>query len=109
MDTMSITAFLRRITPSSITSACPISAGTAAADRFDEAVKNDSERASWAVRTIGQLYGIEKEIREHTPPLSEGEIVEKRMTQALPILTQLHEWMQQKYPKVLLQSPIGKA
>jgi transposase len=31
------------------------------------------------------------------------------MTQALPILTQLHEWMQQEYPKVLPQSPIGKA
>ena len=60
---------------------------------FDEAVKNDSERAAWAVRTIGRLYGIEKEIREHTPLLGEGEIVEKRMTQALPILTELHEWM----------------
>ena len=77
--------------------------------RFDEAVKYDSERASWAVATIGQLYGIEKEIREHTPPLSEGEIVERRMTQSLPILTQLHEWMQGEYPKVLPQSPIGKA
>jgi transposase len=77
--------------------------------KFDEAVKNDSERSSWAVGTIGQLYGIEKEIREHTPPLSEGEIVEKRMTQALPILTQLHEWMQQEYPQVPPQSPIGKA
>jgi len=31
------------------------------------------------------------------------------MTQALPILTQLHEWMQQEYPKLLPPSPIGKA
>ncbi|REA62793.1 hypothetical protein DSL64_07680 [Dyadobacter luteus] len=31
------------------------------------------------------------------------------MTKALPILTQLHEWMQQEYPKVLPHSPIGKA
>jgi transposase len=77
--------------------------------KFDEAVKYDSKRASWAVATIGQLYGIEKEIRDQTPPLSEGQIVEKRMTQSLPILTQLHEWMQGEYPKVLPQSPIGKA
>jgi transposase len=77
--------------------------------KFAEAVKYDSERASWAIGTIGQLYGIEKEIRDQKPLLNEGQIVEKRMTQALPLLTQLHEWMQQEYPKVLPQSPIGKA
>jgi hypothetical protein len=54
--------------------------------KIDEAVKYDSERASWALATIGQLYRIEKEIRDQTPPLNEGQVVEKRMTQSLPIL-----------------------
>lgn len=77
--------------------------------KFDEAVKYDSGRASWAIGTIAKLYAIEKEIRHQEPPLSESQIVEKRMTQSLPVLTQLHEWMQDEYPKVLPQSPIGKA
>lgn len=77
--------------------------------KFDEAVKYDKDRASWAVGTIAQLYKIEKEIREAEVPLTEGQIVEKRMREALPVLTQLKEWMQQEYPRVLPGSPIGKA
>lgn len=38
-----------------------------------------------------RFMAIEKEIREQVPALSEGQIVEKRMMQALPILTHLHE------------------
>lgn len=77
--------------------------------KFDEAVNYDKERASWAVSTIAQLYKIEKDIRQAEPAMTESQIVEKRMTEALPILTQLKEWMQQEYPKVLPGSPIGKA
>jgi transposase len=77
--------------------------------KFDEAVKYDSERATWAVTTIARLYKIEKQIREAETPLTESQIVEKRMTEASPILTELKEWMIQEYPKVLPSSPIGKA
>lgn len=77
--------------------------------KFDEAVKYDQDRATWAVDTIAQLYKIEKDVREAEVPLTESQIVEKRMTEALPVLTQLREWMQQEYPKVLPNSPIGKA
>lgn len=77
--------------------------------KFDEAVHYDKDRASWAVGTIARLYKVEKEIRQAEVPLTESQIVEKRMTEALPILSQLQEWMQQEYPRVLPGSPIGKA
>lgn len=77
--------------------------------KFDEAVKYDKERASWAVNTIAKLYQIEKEIREAETPLTESQIVEKRMLEASAILTQLKAWMLEEYPKVLPSSPIGKA
>lgn len=77
--------------------------------KFDEAVKYDQDRAAWAVETIAKLYQIEKGIRQAEVPLTESQIVEKRMTEALPILTLLKEWMLQEYPKVLPNSPIGKA
>jgi transposase len=77
--------------------------------KFDEAVKYDKDRATWAVNTIGNLYKMEREIREAEPALTESKVVEKRMTQALPILAQLKEWMLTEYPKVLPSSPIGKA
>lgn len=77
--------------------------------KFDEAVKYDKERATWAVNTIAKLYKIEKEIREAETPLSESQIVGKRMTEASPILTELKDWMLEQYPQVLPSSPIGKA
>lgn len=77
--------------------------------KFDEAVKYDQQRATWAVNTIAKLYKIEKEIREAELPLTDSQIVEKRMTQASPILSELKEWMLQEYQKVLPSSPVGKA
>ena len=77
--------------------------------KFDEAVKYDQQRATWAVETIGKLYQIEKQIREAPTPLTESQIVEKRMTEASPILKELKEWMVLHYPQVLPSSPIGKA
>lgn len=77
--------------------------------KFDEAVKYDQERAAWAVSTIAKLYKIEKQIREAETPLTESQIVEKRRSEASPILTEFKEWMLQEYPKVLPSSPIGKA
>lgn len=77
--------------------------------KFDEVVKYDQERATWAVKTITKLYKIEKEIREAETPFTENQIVEKRMTEASPILNEVKEWMLAEYPKVLPSSPIGKA
>lgn len=82
--------------------------------KFDEAVVYDQERASYAVEQIARLYTIEKDIRaaaaaEALTPLSESQIVEIRRNQASPILHEIKQWMVEEYPKVLPNSPIGKA
>ena len=77
--------------------------------KFDEAYANDEARSTYAVEGIAELYAIEEQIREASPQLSETQIVEKRMSQAVPILHKLKAWMQAEYPKVRPQSPIGKA
>jgi transposase len=77
--------------------------------KFDEAVNYDKDRATYAVESIGELYAIEKHIREASPPLGEDEIVVLRRKRATPILDQIKEWLLAEYPKVLPQSPIGKA
>ena len=77
--------------------------------KFDEAHYYDKERSAYAVKEIARLYGIEKSIREASEPLSETQIVEKRMEEASPILNKMKTWMLTEYPKVLPKSPIGKA
>lgn len=77
--------------------------------KFDEAYANDGARSTYAVEGIAELYAIEAQIRGASPQLSEAQIVEKRMGQAVPILHKLKTWMQTEYPKVRPQSPIGKA
>ncbi len=77
--------------------------------KFDEAVHYDKARASYAVEQIGELYAIEKHIREAFPSLSEDEIVALRIKGALPLLDTIKAWLLEEYPKVLPQSPIGKA
>jgi transposase len=77
--------------------------------KFDESVSYDKDRATYAVEQIGQLYAIEKHIRETAPPLGEDKIVALRRTRALPILDTIKAWLLAEYPKVLPQSPIGKA
>ncbi len=82
--------------------------------KFDEAVSYDPQRATYAVEQIAKLYKIEKDIRaaaaaEAIPSLSETQIVEIRRNQAWPILEEIKQWMLAEYPKVLPNSPIGKA
>jgi transposase len=77
--------------------------------RFDEAVYYDKERATHAVEQIGLLYGIEREVREASPGLTETDIVKIRMEKATPIMRELKTWMLAAYPNVLPSSPIGKA
>ncbi len=77
--------------------------------KFDEAVHYDKDRASYAVEQIGELYAIEKHIREASPSFSEDEIVALRRKRAIPILDEIKAWLLEEAPKVLPQSPIGKA
>ena len=77
--------------------------------KFDESAGNDLKRASHALGEIGEIYAIERRIREHTPALAEDETVEIRRREVIPVMDRFRQWMIGQYPAVLPQSPIGKA
>jgi transposase len=77
--------------------------------KFDEAAYNNMELAAHAVGEISKLYKIEKEIRESPVPMSEHQIVRKRLEQAIPVLDGMKSWMIDKYRNTTPGSPIGKA
>ncbi len=75
--------------------------------KFDESLDNDKDKAEYVLKEMQKLYAIERTIREKS--LSVKEALEIREKEAVPVLTQLKAWMIENYPKVLPQSPIGKA
>lgn len=74
---------------------------------FNEALDNDYERASYALKEIQKLYNIERVCKEGNANFEEIRIV--RCTKAAPILKGFWLWMQQQYVHVLPKSAIGKA
>lgn len=74
---------------------------------FYEALQNDENRAQYAIREIGKLYGIERNCKEQN--LSFDEIKTVRQEKSVPILTSLGNWMKQQYTQVTPKSTIGKA
>jgi len=74
---------------------------------FEKALDNDKTRASYALEKIQRLYALERKTREKQ--LDNTTILRYRRRYAKPILKQLHDWMQEEYPKVLPKSSIGKA
>jgi hypothetical protein len=76
--------------------------------KFDEAVSNNAEVATYVVGEIAKLYLIEKQIREK-PYLTEVEICQIRLQQASPIVDKLRIYLLKEYGGVLPNSPIGKA
>lgn len=74
---------------------------------FNEALDNDHERASYAMKEIQKLYTIERISKEGNLNFEELKIV--RSAKAAPILKGMWLWMQQQYVHVLPKSPIGKA
>jgi len=76
--------------------------------QFDEAAGHDLARANYAVKQIAKLYGIEKQIRESTPAMTEDQIVSLRMEEAKPILDEMKAWLLEQQAQKL-PGPIGKA
>ncbi len=62
---------------------------------FNEALDNDYERASYALKEIQKLYNIERVCREGNANFEEIRIV--RCAKAAPILKGMWLWMQQQY------------
>ena len=74
---------------------------------FIEASSNDKKRSDYFVGQLQVLYKIEETLRD--TKANPKEILDKRQKEALPILTQLEQWLKENITQVLPQSAIGKA
>jgi transposase len=75
--------------------------------RFEKALDNDKDRASYAMQVFQQLYAIEQQARENN--LDAEARKQHRLQQAKPILEAFKQWMDEQTPKVLPKSAIGDA
>ncbi len=75
--------------------------------KFSDALQNDKASAEQALAMLQKLYAIEQRIKQKV--LSAEAILQLRQSEAVPILQMLKAWMVAEYPRVLPQSPIGKA
>jgi transposase len=74
--------------------------------RFEEALKNDRKRASYALEQFfGKLYDIERTAAN----LSFDDRQSLRQQQALPVLHAFRQWLVHEKDNVLPKTPIGKA
>ena len=64
-----------------------------------------AKRLLKAIRFIQQLYGVEAKAKDMSAP----ERAHLRQTEAVPILQDLRDWMEELVPKVLPSSGLGKA
>lgn len=85
----------------------PIGCWAHARRKFEEALKEDQARASYALEQIGLLYQVER--RADKEKLSDEERSELRSRLAYPIMVAFEKWMLREYPKVLPKGRIGKA
>lgn len=72
---------------------------------FNEAEDNDKQRSVYAMQVFGDVYEIERQIRD----LSADERRKSRQEVTLPKLKAFHAWMTEQYRAVTPKSPIGKA
>ena len=74
---------------------------------FEEALKEDKARASYALEQIGLLYDVERHADQEK--LSYQERAGLRSRLSYPIMVAFEKWMLCEYPKVLPKGRIGKA
>ena len=75
--------------------------------KFEQALKDDPSRASLALKTIGDLYKIEREAQELK--LSCDQVKKLREEKSYPIILDFEKWLVDNMAKVLPKSLIGKA
>jgi transposase len=85
----------------------PIGCWAHARRKFEEALKEDKDRASYALEQIGLLYEVER--RADRENLSYEERSELRERLSYPIMVAFEKWLVAQYPKVLPKGRIGKA
>jgi transposase len=74
---------------------------------FLESLDYDKERAGYALAKIKSVYDVERRCREEN--LIDDEIQKRRQEEAVPILDELHSWMEEQYKTLLPSSPVAKA
>lgn len=85
----------------------PVSCWAHPRRRFEEALKEDKARASYALEQIGMLYEVER--RADHEGLSFEERAKLRTRLSYPIMVAFEKWMVREYPKVLPKGRIGRA
>ena len=85
----------------------PIGCWAHARRKFEEALKEDKARASYALEQIGLLYDVERRADEEN--LSDEERSELRSRLSYPIMVAFEKWILSQYPKVLPKGRIGNA
>ena len=75
--------------------------------KFEHALAEDPERAEYALRVIGQLYAIERRVKEEgLPP---DEIKAMRRKEAYPLIREFERWVERQTGNSTPQSALGKA
>jgi hypothetical protein len=74
---------------------------------FEEALKEDEARASYALEQIGLLYDVER--RADQEKLSYEQRADLRSRLSYPIMVAFEKWLVKEGPKVLAKGRIGKA
>ena len=85
----------------------PIGCWAHARRKFEEALKEDEFRASYALEQIGLLYDVER--RADNEKLSDEERSELRSRLSYPLMVAFEKWILSQYPKVLPKGRIGNA
>jgi hypothetical protein len=85
----------------------PIGCWAHARRKFEEALKEDKARGSYALEQIGLLYEVER--RADQEQLSYEQRADIRSRLSYPIMVAFEKWLLNEYPKVLPKGRIGQA
>ena len=85
----------------------PIGCWAHARRKFEEALKEDKTRASYALEQIGLLYDVERQADREN--LTYEQRADLRARLSYPIMVAFEKWILNEYPKVLPKGRIGKA
>jgi len=85
----------------------PIGCWAHARRYFEEALKEDKVRASYALEQIGLLYDVER--RADQEQLSYDERADLRVRLSYPIMVAFEKWLVNEHPQILPKGRIGKA
>lgn len=75
--------------------------------KFEQALQNDSVKATYALKQIQQLYLLEREAENDN--LTPEQLCQLRKEKAYPILQSFEKWLETTSKEVLPKSPLGYA